>query len=89
MEPPAFAHQVGGHTASIQSSPMGSSALIKPSSAREHEFYTSVGPALHPSLVGEWTPSFFGTLTLTGKVGESRGIENTEGMGESVSLVLH
>lgn len=59
----AFAHQVGGHAATILASPLSSSTLIKPAHDRELDFYQRVGPQLADGLlVREWTPGFYGTL---------------------------
>ncbi|BGP56035.1 hypothetical protein JCM8202v2_003642 [Rhodotorula sphaerocarpa] len=59
----AFAHQVGGHAATILASPLSSSTLIKPASEREFAFYQALGPSLADGhFVGDWTPAFYGTL---------------------------
>ncbi|KPV77608.1 uncharacterized protein RHOBADRAFT_51441 [Rhodotorula graminis WP1] len=70
----AFAHQVGGHANTILASPLSASTLIKPSSARELAFYQHLAPSLDPHLVGEWTPAFYGTLKLAGKVHPEGGV---------------
>lgn len=70
----AFAHQVGGHANTILASPLSASTLIKPSSPRELAFYTRLAPSLDPTLVGEWTPAFYGTLKLAGKVAPEGGV---------------
>ncbi|GAA6049733.1 hypothetical protein JCM3770_004432 [Rhodotorula araucariae] len=68
----AFAHQVGGHADTILASPLSSSTLIKPASARELAFYEQLAPSLAVDgpFLGEWTPAFYGTLRLAGKVQE-------------------
>ncbi|KAL8293222.1 hypothetical protein RQP46_000916 [Phenoliferia psychrophenolica] len=85
--PTPFANQVAGHPNSILASPLSPATLIKPSSARELAFYTAVGPALHPDLIGYWTPAYFGTLTLQGKIGDGGQVEAVEDEGEQM-LVL-
>ncbi|BGP32830.1 hypothetical protein JCM10296v2_004615 [Rhodotorula toruloides] len=79
----AFAHQVGGHAATILASPIDASTLIKPASARELAFYTQVAPTLADgTFVGEWTPAFYGTLKLEGKVGQSGAVETLDTDGD-------
>ncbi|BGO92152.1 hypothetical protein NBRC10512_000883 [Rhodotorula toruloides] len=79
----AFAHQVGGHAATILASPIDASTLIKPASARELAFYTQVAPTLADgTLLGEWTPAFYGTLKLEGKVGQSGAVEKLDTAGD-------
>lgn len=89
---PPFAHQVAGHPSSIQTLDSAGATLIKPATTRELDFYTSLGPSL--SLVGEWTPSFFGTLRLEGRLssptaelGAGGVLEAVEGVGKEM-LVL-
>ncbi|GAA5863957.1 hypothetical protein JCM3774_004432 [Rhodotorula dairenensis] len=72
----AYAHQVGGHADTILASPLSSSTLIKPASARELEFYQSLGPSLaRGRFLERWTPAFYGTLrahnSLHGRDGAS------------------
>lgn len=48
-----------------------SSIVNKPSSTSELQFYTQLGPSLGvDDLIGGWTPNFYGTLTLQGKMAE-------------------
>ncbi|SCV69888.1 BQ2448_1282 [Microbotryum intermedium] len=61
---PPFA-QVGGHASTITST---GSIINKPSSAREKAFYTQLAPRLLPGFIGEWTPEFYGTLSLQGQM---------------------
>ncbi|GAA5971026.1 hypothetical protein JCM11641_004116 [Rhodosporidiobolus odoratus] len=90
----AFAHQVGGHAATILASPLSSSTLIKPSSPRELEFYQSIAPTLnHGNFLSDWTPAFYGTLKLEGRVTEQGGAVQkldpaSEGHVEPEMLVL-
>ncbi|KDE07622.1 hypothetical protein, variant [Microbotryum lychnidis-dioicae p1A1 Lamole] len=63
---PLFA-QVGGHASTITST---GSIINKPSSAREKAFYTQLAPSLLPGFIGEWTPEFYGTLSLQGQMGQ-------------------
>ncbi|BGP48879.1 hypothetical protein JCM10450v2_004758 [Rhodotorula kratochvilovae] len=72
----AFAHQVGGHAQTILASPLSATTLIKPASARELAFYQELAPSLpvDGGLVGEWTPAFYGTLKLAGKVAEDGAV---------------
>lgn len=45
--------------------------MNKPASAAEQHWYTALGPSLGvEDLIGGWTPAFYGTLTLQGKMGE-------------------
>ncbi|GAA6004232.1 inositol polyphosphate kinase family protein [Rhodotorula paludigena] len=84
----AYAHQVGGHAATILASPLSSSTLIKPASARELAFYSQLGPALDDGhFVGEWTPAFYGTLRLEGKVGAEGGIDKLDTAGDEAGEV--
>lgn len=78
----AFAHQVGGHAQTILASPLSASTLIKPSSPRELAFYQHLAPSLNPSLVRHWTPAFYGTLKLAGKVGHDGGIAPLDTAGD-------
>ncbi|KAK4703253.1 hypothetical protein P7C70_g2968, partial [Phenoliferia sp. Uapishka_3] len=82
-----FANQVAGHPNSILSSPLSPATLIKPSSHRERDFYTNVGPALHPDLIGIWTPAFYGTLKLEGKMSEQGQLQPVDDAGSEM-LVL-
>ncbi|GAA5900219.1 hypothetical protein JCM8208_002054 [Rhodotorula glutinis] len=87
----AFAHQVGGHANTILASPLSASTLIKPSSTRELAFYQHLAPSLDPNLVGEYTPAFYGTLKLAGKVAPEGGIASLDAEGgdaEPEMLVL-
>ena len=62
--------QVGGHAATLLLSE-DSSIVNKPSSTSELQFYTQLGPSLGvEDLIGGWTPQFYGTLTLQGKMAE-------------------
>ncbi|GAA5854035.1 hypothetical protein JCM8547_008200 [Rhodosporidiobolus lusitaniae] len=85
----AFAHQVGGHTATILSSPLSSSTLIKPASQRELAFYQALAPSLNTSdFLGTWTPAFYGTLRLEGKVREEGGgVEKLDTAGDEEGQV--
>ncbi|BGP16929.1 hypothetical protein JCM10213_007374 [Rhodosporidiobolus nylandii] len=84
----AFAHQVGGHAATILASPLSSSTLIKPASARELAFYQSVGPTLGDGeFIGNWTPAFYGTLKLEGKVGTEGKVEKLDTAGDEEGAV--
>ncbi|ORY58014.1 hypothetical protein BCR35DRAFT_315828 [Leucosporidium creatinivorum] len=68
--PQRFA-QVGGHASTLVLSAGDSSIVNKPASAAEHQWYTALGPSLGvEDLIGGWTPAFYGTLTLQGKMGE-------------------
>ncbi|GAA6064619.1 hypothetical protein JCM10212_006573 [Sporobolomyces blumeae] len=82
----SFEHQVGGHASTILTSPLSSSTLIKPSSPVELAFYQSLGPSLADGdLVGIWTPAFYGTLSLQGKVNGEGQVEQLErGANEAV-----
>lgn len=71
--PPAFA-QVGGHASTIKLSD-DTSIVNKPLSVNEHLFYTTLGPSLHEDFVGTWTPAFYGTLTLQGKITADGAVE--------------
>ncbi|KAI5480925.1 inositol-polyphosphate multikinase [Pseudohyphozyma bogoriensis] len=73
--PVPFVHQVAGHVSTILASPTGNATLIKPASARERDFYTQLGPSLSDTFVGLWTPQFFGTLTLEGKMNDGGEVE--------------
>lgn len=53
---------------------------------RELDFYTNVGPSLHPDLIGYFTPAYFGTLTLQGKMGDEGQVEAVDNEGEQVGL---
>ncbi|SCZ89491.1 BZ3500_MvSof-1268-A1-R1_Chr9g10427 [Microbotryum saponariae] len=59
--------QVGGHASTITST---GSIINKPSSAREKAFYTQLAPSLLPGFIGEWTPEFYGTLSLQDQMGQ-------------------
>ncbi|GAA5854866.1 hypothetical protein JCM9279_005543 [Rhodotorula babjevae] len=78
----AFAHQVGGHANTILASPLSASTLIKPSSPRELAFYQHLAPSLDPHLVGEWTPAFYGTLKLAGKLAPEGGVAPLDTPGD-------
>ncbi|BGP25346.1 arginine metabolism transcriptional control protein [Rhodotorula toruloides] len=79
----AFAHQVGGHAATILASPIDASTLIKPASARELAFYTQIAPTLADgTFLGEWTPAFYGRLKLEGKIGQSDAVEKLDMAGD-------
>src|SRR5690349_8739573 len=71
-DPPAFA-QVGGHAATIVLSD-DSSMVNKPSSPNEQRFYSSLAPEILPGFIGTWTPAFYGTLSLQGKVADDGSI---------------
>lgn len=64
--------QVAGHQGSITTDDSGL-FLIKATSQREIEFYDTLAPALHSTFVGYWTPRFFGTLSLHGRVETGKG----------------
>lgn len=83
--PAPIANQVGGHPESILSSPLSASTLIKPASETELAFYTSLGPSLHPDFVGIYTPAFFGTLRLEGKLNQLGAVDKVDNAGEQVS----
>lgn len=86
--------QVGGHASTILLSASDSSIINKPSSPNEHRFYSSLAPSLFgEDFVGSWTPGFYGTLTLQGKVGEDGSVqgvgkEEGEGVGEVRACAL-
>jgi hypothetical protein len=64
--------QVAGHPGSITTDESGL-FLIKATSQREIDFYDTLAPALHSAFVGCWTPRFFGTLSLHGRVETGKG----------------
>ncbi|GAA5882275.1 hypothetical protein JCM1840_005433 [Sporobolomyces johnsonii] len=75
----AFTHQVGGHDSTILASPLSSSTLIKPASPRELAFYQHLGPSLADGeFVGLWTPAFYGTLKLEGRVAQNGSVDKLE-----------
>jgi len=89
-----FTHQVGGHAASISLSPTGASTVMKPASETELTFYQTIGPHLDKlvsgGFIGEWTPAYYGTLTLQGMMTESGEIDkeaDTSGEVQKVSAV--
>lgn len=85
----AFAHQVGGHAATILASPLSSSTLIKPASDRELEFYQRVGPRLADGqLVGEWTPGFYGTLRAHGPPPAAGSGDGTAAQEDNAAVLL-
>jgi hypothetical protein len=75
----AFTHQVGGHVASITLSPTGASTVMKPASETELAFYQNLGPQLNAivpgGFIGEWTPAYYGTLTLEGRMGDNGEVD--------------
>lgn len=96
----AFPHQVGGHPLTIFTTPTPSSdnkeenkeengsTIIKSLTEKELNFYTTLGPKLNSDLIGVWTPNFYGTLKLEGKLGKDGKIEksNEESLeGQQVS----
>ncbi|GAA5826544.1 hypothetical protein JCM11251_002418 [Rhodosporidiobolus azoricus] len=84
----AFAYQVGGHAATIQASPLSAATLCKPSAPRERAFYEQLGPSLADgNFVGEWTPAFYGTLRLEGKVGKEGVLEKLDTAGNEAGGV--
>ncbi|GAA5896349.1 hypothetical protein JCM6882_000992 [Rhodosporidiobolus microsporus] len=84
----AFAYQVGGHASTIQASPLSAATLCKPSAPRERAFYEHLGPSLADGhFVGEWTPAFYGTLRLEGKVGEQGALEKLDTAGDEAGSV--
>ncbi|GAA6032655.1 hypothetical protein JCM8097_004864 [Rhodosporidiobolus ruineniae] len=84
----AFAHQVGGHANTILASPLSSSTLIKPASARELDFYQRLAPNLNDGdFLGTWTPAFYGTLKLQGKMGEEGGVDKLDTAGDEQGQV--
>lgn len=91
-----FAHQVGGHAASITLSPTGSSTVMKPASETELNFYQQLGPELDDlapgNFIGEWTPAYYGTLTLQGRMGQDGQVDkeaNTKDEVPKVSITIH
>ncbi|KAM0753950.1 SAICAR synthase-like protein [Meredithblackwellia eburnea MCA 4105] len=80
--------QVGGHPNTIQASPLSSSTLIKPSLPVERNWYQQVGPSLHPDYIGVWTPAFFGTLKLEGKMDDNTGkVEKISESGDEMIVL--
>lgn len=86
-----FAHQVGGHAASITLSPTGSSTVMKPASETELTFYQRVGPTLNNlvsgGFIGEWTPAYYGTLTLQGRMTEDGKVDKEADTTDEVAQV--
>ncbi len=87
----AFSHQVGGHAASITLSPTGASTVMKPASETELAFYQQLGPHLNEITPGgfirEWTPAFYGTLTLQGRMGENGEVDKDADTTDEVPKV--
>lgn len=86
-----FKHQVGGHVDSIQLSPLGSSSVMKPAAPTELAFYQDVGPQLdnrvQGEFIGEWTPAFYGTLTLQGRMDSNGELDRTADVRDEVGQV--
>ncbi|KAK4057215.1 hypothetical protein OIO90_001710 [Microbotryomycetes sp. JL221] len=70
---PRFA-QVGGHDQTVKPMSDDSSIVNKPANASELAWYTTLGPRVHSTLIGDWTPQFYGTLTLQGKVDDDGNV---------------
>ncbi|GAA6002959.1 hypothetical protein JCM10207_001919 [Rhodosporidiobolus poonsookiae] len=84
----AFVHQVGGHAATILASPLSSSTLIKPACAKELDWYQRIAPALlDGDFLATWTPAFYGTLKLQGKMGDSGAVEKLDTAGDEEEAV--
>ncbi|KAM0789241.1 hypothetical protein ACM66B_000084 [Microbotryomycetes sp. NB124-2] len=72
--------QVGGHDATVKLMSDDSSIVNKPATKSELDWYTSIAPKLAGGLVGQWTPHFYGKLTLQGRVEqESQPIQASAG----------
>ncbi|KAK4051384.1 hypothetical protein OIV83_002868 [Microbotryomycetes sp. JL201] len=65
---PRFA-QVGGHEATVTLMSDDSSIVNKPATQSELDWYTVTAPELG-GILGEWTPEFYGKLTLQGKLAQ-------------------
>jgi inositol-polyphosphate multikinase len=72
-----LAHQVAGHASQVLASSSGA-VVIKPCRPVELAFYATLGPRLSPSLVGVWTPKFYGTLKLQGRLNEDGKMEQVD-----------
>ena len=59
--------QVAGHASNVRASASGS-VIVKPTLRREIDFYETLAHSLHPELLNTWTPKFYGTLRLEGKL---------------------
>jgi len=88
-----YTEQVAGHPSSISQDATGG-LIIKPTNQIELDFYESTAQTLCPGLIGRWTPKFYGTLRLAGKLaepiaeGQQEGIKIEPFEGEKPSVVL-
>jgi 1D-myo-inositol-tetrakisphosphate 5-kinase/inositol-polyphosphate multikinase len=72
-----LAHQVAGHASGVLASSSGA-VVVKPCLPVELAFYTALGPKLSNSLVGMWTPKFYGTLKLQGRLNQDGKLEQVD-----------
>jgi hypothetical protein len=67
-------HRVAGHEDGVLASSSGA-VVVKPCQPAELAFYTNLGPKLSETFVGTWTPKFYGTLQLQGKMNQNGELE--------------